>query len=147
MTLTHLSPSYSVFLLIQLFVPRYVLMDAALTASVNVMQVTREHPVTHVSHNGQCKCDPDCEGTVCKNPSNPTNTQNITPLWSTHWCRDKMAVIFQTTFSNTISWMKMYGRRLRFHWSLFWRVQLTILWHWFRWWPGAGQAPSHHLNQ
>ena len=26
----------------------------------------------------------------------------------THWGRDKMDAIFQTTFSNEISWMKMY---------------------------------------
>ena len=26
----------------------------------------------------------------------------------THWGRDKMAAIFQTTFSNTFSWMKMH---------------------------------------
>ena len=42
----------------------------------------------------------------------------------THWGRDKMATIFQTTFSNAFSWMKMYEFRLRFHWSLFLRLQL-----------------------
>ena len=46
----------------------------------------------------------------------------------THWHRDKMAAIFQTTFSNGFSWMKMY----EFHWSLFLGVQLTIFQHWFR---------------
>ena len=45
----------------------------------------------------------------------------------THWGRDKMAAIFQTTFSNAFSWMKIFKFRLRFHWSLFPRVQLTIL--------------------
>ena len=35
----------------------------------------------------------------------------------THWGRDKMAAIFQTTVSNIFSWMKMYDFRLRFHWS------------------------------
>ena len=38
---------------------------------------------------------------------------------STHWGRDKMAAIFQTTFSNGFSWMKMYEFLLTFHWSLF----------------------------
>ena len=33
----------------------------------------------------------------------------------THWSRDKMAAIFQTTFSKAFSWMKMYEFRLRFH--------------------------------
>ena len=37
----------------------------------------------------------------------------------THWGRDKMAAIFQTTFSNTFSLMKMYEFRLKFHWSMF----------------------------
>ena len=67
--------------------------------------------------------------------------------WLTHWGRDKMAAIIQTTFSNAFSWMKMYEFRLRFHWSLFLRVQLSIFHHWFRWWLGAGQVRSHYLNQ
>ena len=33
----------------------------------------------------------------------------------THWARDKMAAIFQTIFSNALSWMKTYQFRLRFH--------------------------------
>ena len=49
-----------------------------------------------------------------------------------HWGRDKMAALFQTTFSNAFWWMKIYEFRLRFHWSLFLRVKLTILQHWFR---------------
>ena len=70
---------------------------------------------------------------------------SVTPL--THWGRDKMAAIIQTTFSNAFSWMKMCEFRLKFHWSLFLRVQLTIFHHWFRWWLGAYQATSHYLNQ
>ena len=65
----------------------------------------------------------------------------------THWGRDKMAAISQTTLSNGFSWMKMLEFRLRFHWSLFLRVQITIIQHCFRWWLGAGQATSHYLNQ
>ena len=49
----------------------------------------------------------------------------------THWGRDKMAAIYQTTFTNAFPWMKMYEFRLKFHWSLFVRVQLTIYQHWF----------------
>ena len=44
----------------------------------------------------------------------------------------KMAAIFQTTFSNAFSSMKMYEFRLRLHWSLFLGVQLTIFHHWVR---------------
>ena len=40
--------------------------------------------------------------------------------------------IFQTTFSNAFSWMKMSTFRLICHWSLFPRVQLTIFQLWFR---------------
>ena len=65
----------------------------------------------------------------------------------THWDRDKMAVVSQTIFSNAFPWMKMYGFRLKFHWSLFLRFQLTIFQHWFRYWLGAVQATSHYLNQ
>ena len=46
--------------------------------------------------------------------------------------RQKMATFFQTTFSNTFSWMKMYEFCLRFHWNLFLRFELTIFQHWFR---------------
>ena len=37
----------------------------------------------------------------------------------------KMYDIFQTTFSNTSSWMKMFEFRIQFVWSLFQGVQLT----------------------
>ena len=57
------------------------------------------------------------------------------PLWAngislstqtlTHWDRDKMAAIFQTTFSSGFTWMAMYEFRLKCHWSLFSCVQLT----------------------
>ena len=48
-------------------------------------------------------------------------------VWiSTHWDRNTMAAIFQTTFWGTFSWMKIYGFRLRFHWSLFLTFELTI---------------------
>ena len=50
----------------------------------------------------------------------------------THWSRDKMAAIFQTTFSNGFSWMKIYQFRLIFHWNLFQMVQLATFQHWFR---------------
>ena len=50
----------------------------------------------------------------------------------THWDRDKMDAILQTIFSNAFSWMKMFQLRLKFHWSLFPRVKLTIFQHWFR---------------
>ena len=63
------------------------------------------------------------------------------------WCRDKMAAIFQTTFSNAFSWTKIYEFRLRFHWSLFLWLQLTIFQHCFRKWLGAEQATSHYLKQ
>ena len=65
----------------------------------------------------------------------------------TYWGWDKMADVFQMTFSNAFSWIKMYEFLLRFHWSLFLRVQLTIFQHWLRLWLGAEQATSHNLNQ
>ena len=50
----------------------------------------------------------------------------------THWGRDQMDAISQTTFWIVFSWMKMFEFRLKFHWSLFLRVQLTIFQHWSR---------------
>ena len=50
----------------------------------------------------------------------------------THWGRNKMAAVSQTTFSNAFSWMKMYEFWLKFRWSLFLSVQLTVSHHWLR---------------
>ena len=50
----------------------------------------------------------------------------------TYWGRDKMDAISQTTFLSAFSWMKTHECRLKFHWSLFIRVKLTISQHWFR---------------
>ena len=50
----------------------------------------------------------------------------------THWGRDKIDAISQTTYSNAFSWMKMNEFRLGFHWSLFLRFESTISHHWFR---------------
>ena len=44
----------------------------------------------------------------------------------------QMNAISQTTFSNAFSWMKIFEFLLKFHWSLFPRVQLTIFQQWFR---------------
>ena len=76
-----------------------------------------------------------------------THWHNCMNPWSysslTHWGRDKMAAIWQTTFSNASSWMKIYEFRFRFHWSLLLRLQLTISQHCL----DNGSAPSHYLNQ
>ena len=53
-------------------------------------------------------------------------------LGLTHWGREKMDAISQTTFWSAVSWMKMFEFPMKFHWSLFLRVQLTIFQHWFR---------------
>ena len=68
-------------------------------------------------------------------------------LCLTHWGWDKMAAIFQTTFSNAFSLMKMFKFRLIFRWILFLMVQLTVSQHWLRKGLGADQATSHYLNQ
>ena len=44
----------------------------------------------------------------------------------------QMDAISQTTFSNAFSWMEMFEFRLKCHWSLCPRVQLTIFQQWFR---------------
>ena len=45
---------------------------------------------------------------------------------NTHWDWDKMAAICQTTLPNAFFWMEMCEYRLRFHRSLFIRVQSII---------------------
>ena len=50
----------------------------------------------------------------------------------THWGRDSIAVISQTTFLNAFSWIKMHELRARFHLSLFLRLEITIFQHWLR---------------
>ena len=62
----------------------------------------------------------------------PQDGKSHVPWELTHWGRDKMAAISQTTLSIPFSWMKMLEFRLNFHWRLFRRVQLTIFQHWFR---------------
>ena len=44
----------------------------------------------------------------------------------THLPLDKMAAISQTIFLNAFSWMNSFVFQVKFHWSLFLRVQLTI---------------------
>ena len=51
---------------------------------------------------------------------------------STHLPLGKMAATWQMPISNTFPWMKMYWFWLRFPWSLFPMVQLTIFLHCFR---------------
>ena len=66
---------------------------------------------------------------------------------STLWDIDKMAAIWPDDILKCIfsNWMQAFG--LKFHWSLFLGVQLTILQHLFRLWLGADQATSLYLNQ
>ena len=50
----------------------------------------------------------------------------------THLPLDKMAAILQKTFSDAFSWRKSFLFWLKFHWTLFLWVHLTITQHWFR---------------
>ena len=49
-----------------------------------------------------------------------------------HWGRDRMDAISQTTFSSAFYWMKMLEFQIEFYWRLFLVAQLTIFQHWFR---------------
>ena len=73
---------------------------------------------------------------LCIHMASPSTTalrwSNLEYSGLKQWGRDKMATIFQATVSNAFSWVKIYWFRLRFHSSLFPRVQLTIFQHWFR---------------
>ena len=102
------------------------------------------------SHNG-CYCQTAaCLKTMLLSLQHAFENEScaaIIAIISTHWSRNEMDAISQTTFWSAFSWMKMFEFRIRFHWSLFLRVQLMIIQHWFRWWLGAVQATSHYLNQ
>ena len=50
----------------------------------------------------------------------------------TQWGQDKVTPVSQTTPSNAFTWMKIFEFTLKFHWSLFLWIQLTISQHWFR---------------
>ena len=65
-------------------------------------------------------------GLRCANQKSVHSQVQQPSISLTHWGRDKMAAVSQTTLSNAFSWMKMLEFRLRFHLSLSLRVQLTI---------------------
>ena len=60
------------------------------------------------------------------------------------WGRDKMAAIFQMTFSNGFSLMKMYEFWLIFHWNMFLRIKLSAL---VQMLACTEQVARHYLNQ
>ena len=71
----------------------------------------------------------------CAHPHTPYSHtlfphSQLRPL--THLPLDKMSAISQTIFSDAFSWIKSFVFWLKFHWSLFLRVQLTISQYWFR---------------
>ena len=56
----------------------------------------------------------------------------MSPITLTHLPLDKMAAISQMIFSDAFSWMKSFVFWLKFHRSVFLRVQLTLSQHWFK---------------
>ena len=80
----------------------------------------------------------DVKISVAQIYQNPVQLKSL-QLWIGPWCNIE---IFNTmrprqnrwhfAFPSAFSWMKMFEYRLKFHWSLFLRVQLTIFQHWFR---------------
>ena len=64
--------------------------------------------------------------------SSSTHTCVIRPRWLTHWGKDEIDAIVHTPCSNAFPWMKMYLLWLKFHWSLFPMVKLTMLQHWLK---------------
>ena len=97
---------------------------------------TSGSPSQHVAINADLWCF------LCSTPGQavekivelPLRLEAMTPTWRylTHWSRDQIDAISQTTFSNVFSRMKMNEFRLGFHWSLFLRFELRKFQHWFR---------------
>ena len=44
----------------------------------------------------------------------------------THWGLNRMTYILHTMFANGFSWLKTIVCKLKFHWSLFWRIHSTL---------------------
>ena len=53
---------------------------------------------------------------------------SITYIGLNIWGQNKVAAIFQMTLSNGFFWVKMHEFLLKFYWSWFLGVQLTIFW-------------------
>ena len=66
----------------------------------------------------------------------------------THWGRDKMDAISQTTFWRAFSSMKIVECWIDFHWSMFVKVQLTIIRHLVQImaWRRSGDKPLSLTN-
>ena len=92
-------------------------------------------------HNVACYYTPWCYRRT--NWSYPTRNKMCI---LTHWSRDEIDAISQTTYLAKCIFLNEYVY-VRFHWSLFLRFELTIFQQWFIYWLGAYQATSHYLNQ
>ena len=69
----------------------------------------------------------------------PSVLNTVLPLETDNSCLPyKMTNILQTTFSNVLSWMKIFIFHFKFHWGLFFGKQLNIRHHWFQQWHRAG---------
>ena len=87
--------------------------------------------------------------------SNKVYHSTQTYIWKKHfYCINVSALRpkhnghhFAEHIFNCISWMKTFDFHIKFHWSMFLRVQLIICQHWFRWWLGTQQATIHYLIQ
>ena len=66
---------------------------------------------------------------------------------STHWGRDKMAAISQTTLSNAFSWIKMFEISIKISLKFVPKGPINNIPALFRRWLGSVQAASHYLNQ
>ena len=67
------------------------------------------------------------------------------PLCASHIEVDTKWTPFSSRHFKCIFLNTMYEYRLKFHWNLFLRFQLTIFQHWFRQWLGAGQLGDKTL--
>ena len=65
----------------------------------------------------------------------------------THWGRDKVAAILQTTFANAFSWLKCTNFAIKFDWSLFLKDRIDNIPALVQIMAWRHQATSHYLNQ
>ena len=95
--------------------------------SININHAQLQWVIENRISNATCSCHKRLESLWCC-----LHVLCWTAFKLTHWSRDKMDAISQTTLWSSFPWMKMFEFRLKFHWSMFLRVQLTKFQHWFR---------------
>ena len=76
------------------------------------------------------------------------NTVDLVWAELTHWGRDKMVAILQTTYSNSFFFYETVEFQIKFHWNIFLRDRFTMSYLWFVIaWDRTGNNNYIYMNQ